>query len=800
MKPRYLLFSILIAFVACTKENLVINTPSSQGDNTDIEVNITIARADDFASTKATVKNAFADDDVVFVFFKGIAAPKYLEIKYNSSTDTWTSTAKNGLTSSDLSDAADKKMTAIYLPYGSTATVAASEGNFIFSDITYSGYFLNAELVTYTYDGDVLSGTLNMTAPALSNGSDKLIHFDISGFTSGHDYKLYQDYVKPLTFTSVSADGVLTLDEGTVGASIPGYEDGSMMSFSGILDASAVGNAVDYQFSIDDLTSSILYTRDAGTKTLSTSKYIGIGAINNDAVWNAFEYVDLGLSVKWATHNLGAEHPENSGDLYAWGEIETKQSYTWSDYKYCNDSYKSLTKYCTNGLYGDNDFADYKVCLEPIDDVAHKEWKGNWRIPSMQEFEELCNTSNCNWEYTPINGVWCYMVTSRKKGYEGKSIIIPTTRTMYTEEGFYSSAYYWSSSVSSNTRQPFIAYALGIEIDTEDDGWGIGTHERYNSFSIRPVISHSKDSNENPEYSVYLDKEEVYLKNDEKISLKATVTKNGSVSDDVISWTSNNTLVATVNENGEITIKRNGTVTITASCQGKSASCKLYVGNYDNGFYKYVDLGLSVKWATVNVGALKPESYGDYYAWGETEPYYESGYAQEKPQTHWKDGKSNGYSWSSYKWCGGSYNTLTKYNNKTSYDIYGNYYDGKNTLDIEDDVANVKWGGSWRLPTPAELDELIENCTWTWTTVNGINGHMLTSNKVGFTDRSIFLPAAGCRYDTSLDYVGSDGYYWSSWISSNVPSVGWSMDFNSHNGVTVNWDRCNGYSVRPVCP
>ena len=80
-------------------------------------------------------------------------------------------------TSSDISDAADKKMTAVYLPYGSSATVSASAGNFIFSDITYSGYFLKAELVTYTYDGDVLSGTLNMTAPALSNGSDKLIHY-----------------------------------------------------------------------------------------------------------------------------------------------------------------------------------------------------------------------------------------------------------------------------------------------------------------------------------------------------------------------------------------------------------------------------------------------------------------------------------------------------------------------------------------------------------------------------------------------------------------------------------------------
>ena len=110
------------------------------------------------------------------------------------------------------------------------------------------------------------------------------------------------------------------------------------------------------------------------------------------------------------------------------------------------------------------------------------------------------------------------------------------------------------------------------------------------------------------------------------------------------------------------------------------------------------------------------EEYGDYYAWGDTEPYYEIGYAQENPQAHWKEGKLGGYDWTNYKWCNGSYNKQIKYNNNSSYGTV----DNKNTLELEDDVANVAWGGSWRMPTQHELYELWSNSIWTTTTLNGI--------------------------------------------------------------------------------
>lgn len=206
----------------------------------------------------------------------------------------------------------------------------------------------------------------------------------------------------------------------------------------------------------------------------------------------------------------------------------------------------------------------------------------------------------------------------------------------------------------------------------------------------------------------------------------------------------------------------------------------------ENG-YEYVDLGLSVKWATCNVGATKPEDYGDYFAWGETQP------------------KST-YNWSTYKWCNISSNrvAITKYCTDSDYGTY----DGKSTLELADDAARTNWGGSWRMPTTEEQDELRDNCKWEWTTQNGVNGYKVTSKKKGYTKNSIFLPAAGYRddsdyygSDSSLDDVGSDGYYWSSSLSTIYPDRAFYLDFYS-NSVYWNYDyyRYNGRSVRPVCP
>ena len=195
------------------------------------------------------------------------------------------------------------------------------------------------------------------------------------------------------------------------------------------------------------------------------------------------------------------------------------------------------------------------------------------------------------------------------------------------------------------------------------------------------------------------------------------------------------------------------------------------------GGYDYVDLGLpsGVIWATCNVGAAKPEDYGDYFGWGETEP------------------KSN-YSWSTYKWCNGDFNKFTKYCTQSSYWDSAEPMDNKSVLDAEDDAASVNWGGSWRMPTDEEWTELRTKCTWTWTTQNGVGGRLVT----GPNGNSIFLPAAGYRRDTNLSDAGSWGNYWSSSLKSGNPYGAYGVSFYSDNVDRVNDLRYDGLSVRPV--
>lgn len=188
--------------------------------------------------------------------------------------------------------------------------------------------------------------------------------------------------------------------------------------------------------------------------------------------------------------------------------------------------------------------------------------------------------------------------------------------------------------------------------------------------------------------------------------------------------------------------------------------------------HECVDLGLpsGTLWATCNVGATTPEGYGDYFAWGETST------------------KST-YDWYTYFDTNDGGNTFTKYNNEG----------GKTVLDPEDDAAHVNWGVSWRMPTEAEWQELHNNCTWTWTTQNGIDGYKVTSNKAGYTDKFIFLPAAGSFYDFGLSGVGSSGRYWLSTLyeSSSLSARILMFDSDSHS-LSYGSYRANGQSVRPV--
>jgi len=284
--------------------------------------------------------------------------------------------------------------------------------------------------------------------------------------------------------------------------------------------------------------------------------------------------------------------------------------------------------------------------------------------------------------------------------------------------------------------------------------------------------------------SVELNKTELSLTEGESETLIATV-KPDDATDKTVTWSTSNNTIATV-ENGKVTAVKEGEASITARAGEEEATCKVVVKKtIPSGA---VDLGLSVYWGTTNLGAGKPEEYGDYYAWGETEPYYSS----QSPLT-WKNGKSAGYNWASYKWYNGSSSTLTKYNTKSSYGTV----DNKTVLDQEDDVASVKLGGKWRMPTDAEWTELSTKCTWTWTTNyngTGVEGQIFTATN----GNSIFLPATGRRDNSILYDAGSGGYYWSSSLSTDRPSFAWFFGINSNDASRYDDYRCSGFSVRPV--
>lgn len=186
-----------------------------------------------------------------------------------------------------------------------------------------------------------------------------------------------------------------------------------------------------------------------------------------------------------------------------------------------------------------------------------------------------------------------------------------------------------------------------------------------------------------------------------------------------------------------------------------------------------VDLGLSVKWASCNLGATSPAGHGNHYSWGE------------------KKAKREYFMDSYKKFRNGNCFSITEYNYDKSYGPV----DNKSVLDASDDAAHAKLGGSWRIPTYEEWTELRNSCTWTWTTQDGTGGYRVTSKKNG---NSIFLPAAGRRQGADLDDAGSDGSYWSSSLSSQSPDRAWGVYFYGASITIIPDYRFLGFSIRPV--
>ena len=478
------------------------------------------------------------------------------------------------------------------------------------------------------------------------------------------------------------------------------------------------------------------------------------------------EAVDLGLSVKWASINMDASSETDYGDYFAWGEVEPyysslsplawktgkSEGYYWPSYQWGNGS--SFTKYTGS---------DDKPVLDLSDDAAHVNWGGSWRMPTKAEFEEL-QALPSEWVSNYNNtGVAGRMFTATN----GKSIFLPAAGyrlgTGLGVEGY--RGCYWSSSL--DTDSPGYAWYWDF---TSSDAYCLH-NLRCTGFSVRPVYQ-----GEAPAItlaSVEVSPNSVTVQRGETLNLSATAkdTQGNTLSGASITWSVVSGSSASVNSSGYVTVSAITTgptiIRATAVYNGvtKTADCTVIVD-----YALAVDLGLSVKWANMNVGAMTVTAQGNLYAWGETTP------------------KSN-YDWPTYKW--GTSDNLTKYSSS----------DGKTVLELSDDAARANWGGSWRMPTKAECEALINGTDQEW--VSNYQGTGISGRKfMKKSDHSkyIFLPAVGGQNAAAVYGDGEEGYYWSSSRGVNVQNLAYELYVTSETVGTGSTFRSLGFPVRPVQP
>lgn len=450
------------------------------------------------------------------------------------------------------------------------------------------------------------------------------------------------------------------------------------------------------------------------------------------------EAVDLGLSVLWSSFNLGSNHEYNYGNDYAWGETMPKEEYNWSSYLWSSGTDSTLSKYCFSPSYG---YTDYKYVLDPEDDAAYANLGEGWRMPTYEELYELMR--NCSWGWINIG----QKMFARVVGPSGKAILIRM-------KGMRQNGSIWSSTLSYESPDQAICVSFS------DNNMSLAYGDRCDGMIVRPVYCG---------LAVILEKEDIVVNIGETHSLSATVVPDSATNKNV-SWTSSDESIAIVSSTGIVKgiSKGKATITVTPVEGGISATCSVTVKE-PVWVPEAVDLGLpsGIKWASFNLGASKPEEYGNKYAWGEVVP------------------KDEYYTWQNYKWGDGSQDELTKYN--PYYNCgYNGYWDSLTTLEPEDDAAFVNLGGKWRMPTKTDFEELLSNCSSYKDTKNNVSGLVFEASN----GNSIFLPASS----------GSFTSYWTSSLYESSPYYAHTMYivlYDYHWAVNSAW-RFADIVVRPV--
>ena len=630
----------------------------------------------------------------------------------------------------------------------------ASNGNSLF--LPAAGYRGSSSLNDAGSYGDYWSSSFNSDYP----GDAWRLHFSAGNYGMNRSSRYYGQSVRPVRSTSQNTSFIIDATANPAeGGEVSG---GGTYQESVECTLTATPNE-GYTFSNWTENGEVVSVNATYTFTVNADRTL-VANFTSNGGGDDHEYVDLGLpsGLLWATCNVGADNPEDYGDYFAWGETQPKEYYGWSTYQHCNGSSTSLIKYCSNPSYGYYGFTDNLTTLLPEDDAATANWGTDWRMPTREEWEELYNNTTVTeivqndvngCLFTASNGNSLFLPNSGSYGNYEEGGGIEKSKSVFLLDagnscyrGYDDGNMYWSSSLES-ANYPHYAYSFEPIIWSYTDNGN-----RPYGLPVRPVRSTSQnksfiiDATANPAEGGEVSGGGTYQEGAE-CTLTATPNEGYTFSN----WT----------ENDEV-VSAEATYTFTVNAN------RTLVANFtQNGSYThpYVDLGLpsGLLWATCNVGADNPEDYGDYFAWGETQP------------------KST-YNWSTYQYC-----------NNSSYG-YNGFTDNLTTLLPEDDAATANWGNGWRMPTQAEFQELLNNTTVTWTTRNGVNGRLFTASN----GNSLFLPAAGYRYYSSLFSAGSYGKCWASSLNTGNPYYAWLLLFNS-DYYDVNIDsRFCGNSVRAV--
>ena len=504
------------------------------------------------------------------------------------------------------------------------------------------------------------------------------------------------------------------------------------------------------EFTVCDtvLQSTGVYTKTVDLAQVESNMVYVINANCNNYV------VDLGLPVKFLNHNMGAFAPEEYGGYYAYGELNDKGNYS-------NDA---------TYIHKNTPYADIaNIRLTPYD-VAHVRLGGNFSVPTSAELNML--KDSCTWVWTTFGGNNGYKIT----GKNGNTLFLPaagyrsiTSNDEITSRGCYRSSQLIATGERKNWYLNFYSYSYSVEQSGDDI---------YLGESIRPVVSTGMRMTDGTLVSVMTDSVQwratelnaklfgtVY-----GISKAKTPVELGFVvgAKDTITLTSTGATTvkaAATTADGmyfaDFTMPKDTAYFLRAYAKDKDGNIEY--GNTLQFGRCYVDLGLpsGTKWANISVGNVSPYQNGDYYAWGETTT--KSSYP---------------YDGSNYRW----------YSHST-------WIEPDRLLDIQAtdfDVASVKWGGVWMTPDVKDIQELVDNCDFTLSTMNGMVGYIIKSRH---NDNSLFMPLSGFFRDRHEQYT-TNGYM----ASSSLPGVNDQTDHAKLlNNIGVNnWHRTDAIPVRPV--